>query len=99
MNKKIHNQSSAFILYSQSYLVTMALALCIALIIFVIVLLAIYFRNKFQYFKLRKIDGPSPGLFGNTKETFFKRKHLTDEVGQIYKYDCVGSLNHLKFEL
>lgn len=65
----------------------MALLICLVLFVLLVVLTFVYFCQKFSYFKVRKIDGPRPGIFGNTKEAFFKRKHLTYEVGKIY--ECV----------
>lgn len=64
----------------------MAIFICFGLIALVIALSTIFYRKKFQYFDERNIVGPKPGLFGNTKDAFFKRKHLTDEVGKIYEY-------------
>ncbi|CRL07673.1 CLUMA_CG020631, isoform C, partial [Clunio marinus] len=65
--------------------ITMTLLTCFFLITISIILCLVYFRRKFQYFTKRNIIGPKPTLFGNTKEAFFKRKHLTYEVGKIYE--------------
>lgn len=65
----------------------MTVLVCFALIALSILLALIFFQKKFRYFKNRGIDGPMPSFFGNTKEAFFKRKHLTYEVGDIYKYE------------
>jgi hypothetical protein len=65
---------------------TMGLIICLTLVALTLLLVFLYFRLKFSYFKDRGIDGPKPGIFGNTKEAFLKRKHLTFETGRIYKY-------------
>lgn len=71
---------------SRRFFETMVLLICIALTALTLLLVFYYFHQKFSYFKIRKIEGPSPGIFGNTKLAFFKQKHLTFEVGKIYEY-------------
>jgi hypothetical protein len=63
----------------------MAILTCFALVAAALILTLVYFRKKFQYFTERGIDGPKPTMFGNLKETLFKRKHITYEIDQIYR--------------
>lgn len=69
----------------QTFELAMAIFMCVVLIAIVIILLSVFHFKKFRYFKDRGISGPRPSIFGNTKEAFFKRKHLTHELGLIYK--------------
>lgn len=61
------------------------LLITFGLIAFTILLAVLWHLNKFRYFKRRGIIGPKPTIIGNLPETLFKRKHITHEVGQIYK--------------
>lgn len=75
------------------------MALLILFVLIALILTFTFFFQKFRYFKKRGIIGPVPGLFGNLKETFFKKRHISYEINDIYKYlnKCRLSTKEIKF--
>jgi hypothetical protein len=65
------------------------MAVCVVIFLLISALLLALFHHlrKFSYFKDRGIQEANSRnlLLGHTPEAFFKRKHLSCEVGRIYK--------------
>lgn len=57
------------------------------LILCVLVILYAYLVWNFNYWKKRRVPGPKPvTLMGSFPGTFFQKKHIVDEIHEIYKW-------------
>lgn len=60
--------------------------LTIFLILCTLVILYVYLVWNFNYWKKRRVPGPKPTtLMGSFPGTFFQKKHIVDEIDEIYK--------------
>lgn len=60
--------------------------LTIFLVLCTLVILYVYLVWNFNYWKKRRVPGPKPvTLMGSFPGTFFQKKHIVDEIDEIYK--------------
>lgn len=61
--------------------------LTIFLILCTLLVLYVYLVWNFNYWKKRRVPGPKPvTLMGSFPGTFFQKKHIVDELDEIYKW-------------